>query len=54
MFSILTEHKEEIALIKTNKKLCNQHEEIMQEWVNLKNKMEILRNDQINSVKLKT
>lgn len=27
---------------------------MMQEWVNLKSKLEILGNDQINSLKLKT
>ena len=54
MFNIFTKHKEEIVLIKTIKKLWNQHEEIMQEWVSLKNKTEILRNAKINSLKLET
>ena len=54
MFSIFIKHKEEIILVKTNKKLWNQHKEIRQEWVSLKNKTEILRNDKINSLKLET
>ena len=54
MFNIFTKHKKEIVLIKTIKKLWNQHEEIMQEWVSLNNKTEILRNAKINSLKLET
>ena len=54
MFNIYTKHKEKIILIKTIKKLWSQHEDIMQEWVSLKNKIEILRNDKINSLKLET
>ena len=54
MFNIFTKHKEEIVFIKTIKKLWNQHEEIMQEWVSLKNKTEILINAKINSLKLET
>lgn len=43
MFSIFIKHKEEIILVETRRNYGNQHKEIRQEWVSLKNKTEILR-----------